>query len=150
VLESAVFTPGPGPKILPNGVGLEICKDMDFQAMLRSDSVLTKPVVLAVPAWDFDKDDWSHARIAVLRSVENGLPMARSARNGLLTLNDRYGRLVARTKTLGGFTVLIGDLPLQGRGGDTVYDRIGDVFGWLCGVVGLGLVSWSFFNRLGR
>jgi apolipoprotein N-acyltransferase len=65
-------------------------------------------------------------------------------------LNDRYGRLVARTKTLGGFTVLIGDLPLQGRGGDTVYDRIGDVFGWLCGVVGLGLVSWSFFNRPGR
>jgi apolipoprotein N-acyltransferase len=145
VLESAVFTPGPGPKILSNGVGLEICKDMDFQAMLRSDSVSTRPVVLAVPAWDFDKDDWSHARVAVLRSVENGVPMARSARNGLLTLNDRYGRLVARTKTLGGFTVLIGDLPLQGRGGGTVYDRIGDVFGWLCGVVGLGLVSWSFF-----
>jgi apolipoprotein N-acyltransferase len=150
VLESAVFTPGPGPKILSNGVGLEICKDMDFQAMLRSDSVSTRPVVLAVPAWDFDKDDWSHARVAVLRSVENGVPMARSARNGLLTLNDRYGRLVARTKTLGGFTVLIGDLPLQGRGGDTVYDRIGDAFGWLCGVVGLGLVSWSFFLTRAR
>jgi apolipoprotein N-acyltransferase len=150
VLESAVFSPGPGPKILSNGVGLEICKDMDFQAMLRSDSVSTRPVVLAVPAWDFDKDDWSHARVAVLRSVENGVPMARSARNGLLTLNDRYGRLVARTKTLGGFTVLIGDLPLQGRGGDTVYDRIGDAFGWLCGVVGLGLVSWSFFLTRAR
>jgi apolipoprotein N-acyltransferase len=144
ILESAVYTPGPGPKVLSNGVGLEICKDMDFQAMLRSDSVLTRPVVLAVPAWDFDKDDWSHARVAVLRSVENGVPMARAARNGLLTLNDRYGRLVARTKTLGSFTVLIGDLPLQGHGGDTVYDRIGDVFGWLCGVAGLGLVLWSF------
>jgi apolipoprotein N-acyltransferase len=150
VLESAVFTPGPGPKILSNGVGLEICKDMDFQAMLRSDSVSTRPVVLAVPAWDFDKDDWSHARVAVLRSVENGVPMARSARNGLLTLNDRYGRLVARTKTLGGFTVLIGDLPLQGRGGDTIYDHIGDAFGWLCGVAGLGLVSWSFFLTRAR
>jgi apolipoprotein N-acyltransferase len=144
ILESAIYTPGPGPKVLSNGVGLEICKDMDFQAMLRSDSVLTRPVVLAVPAWDFDKDDWSHARVAVLRSVENGVPMARAARNGLLTLNDRYGRLVARTKTLGSFTVLIGDLPLQGHGGDTVYDRIGDVFGWLCGVAGLGLVLWSF------
>jgi apolipoprotein N-acyltransferase len=144
ILESAIYTPGPGPKVLSNGVGLEICKDMDFQAMLRSDSVLTRPVVLAVPAWDFGKDDWSHARVAVLRSVENGVPMARAARNGLLTLNDRYGRLVARTKTLGSFTVLIGDLPLQGHGGDTVYDRIGDVFGWLCGVAGLGLVLWSF------
>jgi apolipoprotein N-acyltransferase len=143
VLESAVFTPGPGPKVLPNGVGLEICKDMDFQAMLRSDEVKTKPIVLAVPAWDFDKDDWSHARVAVLRSVENGVPMARSARNGLLTLNDRYGRLVARAKTAGGFTVLIGALPLDGRGGNTVYDSIGDVFGWLCVVLGLGFVTWS-------
>jgi apolipoprotein N-acyltransferase len=146
VLESAVFTPGPGPKSLPNGVGLEICKDMDFQAMLRRDSVLTRPVVLAVPAWDFDKDDWSHARVAVLRSVENGLPMARTARNGLLTLNDRYGRLVARARSVGGFTVLSGALPLQGRGGATVYDRIGDALGWLCLIVGPGLVLWSFFS----
>jgi apolipoprotein N-acyltransferase len=146
VLESAVFTPGPGPKVLPNGFGLEICKDMDFQAMLRSDAVRTRPTLLAVPAWDFDKDDWSHARVAVLRSVENGVPMARSARDGLLTLNDRYGRLVARARTVGGFTVLTGDIPLDGRGGDTVYDRIGDIFGWLCLVLGLGFVAWSFMH----
>jgi apolipoprotein N-acyltransferase len=144
ILETAVFTPGPGPKVLPNGIGLEICKDMDFQAMLRSDEVSTRPMLLAVPAWDFDQDDWSHARVAVLRSVENGVPMARTARDGLLTLNDRYGRLVARARTSGGFTVLTGDLPLDGRGGDTVYDRIGDSFGWLCLALGLGLVGWSF------
>src|SRR5262249_42731680 len=86
VLETAVYTPGPGPLVLANGVGLEICKDMDFDDMIRSDEVATRPELLAVPAWDFDKDDWSHARVAVLRSVENGVPMARSARDGLLTL----------------------------------------------------------------
>jgi apolipoprotein N-acyltransferase len=150
VLESAVFTPGPGPKSLPNGVGLEICKDMDFQSMLRRDSVATRPLVLAVPAWDFDKDDWSHARVAVLRSVENGLPLARVARNGLLTLNDRYGRVVASARSVAGFTVLSGDLPLHGRGGDTVYDRIGDVLGWVCLVVGPGLVLWSFLRSTRR
>jgi hypothetical protein len=91
-----------------------------------------------------------HSPLVLLRSVENGLPMARSARTGLLTLNDRYGRLVARTKKVGGFTVLVGDLPLQGRGGDTLYDRIGDVFGWICLAAGLGLVSWSFLLRRSR
>ena len=144
VLESAVFTPGPGPKALANGVGLEICKDMDFEKMLRADEAATKPMLLAVPAWDFDADDWSHARVAILRSVENGVPMARSARDGLLTLNDRYGRLVARARTIGGFTSVIGDLPLDGRGGDTLYDEIGDSFGWLCLALGLGVVGAAF------
>jgi len=147
VLESAVFTPGPGPRALANGTGLEICKDMDFQAMIRADAVATKPQLLAVPAWDFDKDDWSHARVAILRSVENGVPMARSARDGLLTLNDRYGRIVARARTVGPFTTLIGDLPLDGRGGNTFYDKIGDVFGWLCAVLGIGLVALALVKR---
>jgi apolipoprotein N-acyltransferase len=146
VLESAVFTPGSGPKVLANGIGLEICKDMDFQAMLRNDVVQTKPILLAVPAWDFGEDDWSHARVAILRSVENGVPMARSARNGLLTLNDRYGRLVVRAKTTGSFTVLTGDLPINGRGGNTVYDAIGDAFGWFCVVLSLVAMAWSLMR----
>jgi len=143
-LEAPMFAPGPGPKVLPNGYGLEICKDMDFQAMVRADAVSTRPVLFAVPAWDFRKDDWAHARVAVLRSVENGVPMARSARDGLLMLNDRYGRLIASVRTVGGFTTLIGELPLDGRGGNTLYDRIGDSLGWLCAILGLGLLGWSF------
>jgi apolipoprotein N-acyltransferase len=149
VLESAVFTPGPGPRALANGTGLEICKDMDFQAMIRDDAVATKPALLAVPAWDFDKDDWSHARVAILRSVENGVPMARTARDGLLTLNDRYGRIVAKARTVGPFTTLIGDLPLDGRGGNTLYDKIGDVFGWFCTILGIGLLGYSFARKKG-
>jgi apolipoprotein N-acyltransferase len=147
VLESSVYAPGPGPRVLANGTGLEICKDMDFQAMIRADAVATRPLLFAVPAWDFDADDWSHARIAVLRSVENGVPMARNARDGLLTLNDRYGRIVARARTVGPFTTLVGQLPLAGRGGDTLYDRIGDSFGWACLVLGLLLTGWSALPR---
>jgi apolipoprotein N-acyltransferase len=149
VLESAVFAPGPGPRVLSNGIGLEICKDMDFHAMIRSDAVATKPELLAVPAWDFNNDDWSHARVAILRSVENGVPMARTARTGLLTLNDRYGRIVARARSVGGFTTLVGDLPLDGRGGSTIYDRIGDAFGWLCVAVALGISAASLAARRG-
>jgi apolipoprotein N-acyltransferase len=146
-LETQYYTPGPGPKALSNGVGLEICKDMDFHAMVRDDEVATKPKLLAVPAWDFGPDDWSHARVAILRSVENGVPMARSARDGLLTLNDRYGRLIAIKKNGADFSVVTGDLPLDGRGGNTVYDRIGDAFGWLCVILGAGLFAFSFRPR---
>jgi apolipoprotein N-acyltransferase len=145
-LETQYYAPGPGPKAVPTGIGLEICKDMDFHAMVRDDEVATKPRLLAVPAWDFGTDDWSHARIAILRSVENGVPMARSAREGLLTLNDRYGRLVAIRKNVNDFSTLTGELPLDGNGGNTVYDRTGDLFGWLCAALGFGLVALSFFN----
>ncbi|HEY1707335.1 MAG TPA: hypothetical protein VGG10_03655 [Rhizomicrobium sp.] len=142
------YTIGRGPLALGNGTGLEICKDMDFQAMIRNDMVATKPVLLAVPAWDFVADATDHARVAILRSVENGVPMARTARNGLMTLNDRYGRIVALKVTGGaGFKTLSGNLPLDGRGGGTIYDRIGDVFGWLCLVIGLGLVGFAFTRK---
>jgi apolipoprotein N-acyltransferase len=142
------YTVGPGPLALADGTGLEICKDMDFQAMIRSDIVATRPRLLAVPAWDFVADATNHARVAILRTIENGVPMARAARNGLLTLNDRYGRVVAMTVTGGpGFSVLIGELPLDGRGGDTLYSQIGDVFGWFCLLFGVGFVAFAFVQR---
>ncbi len=146
VLESSVFKPGSGPVVLPNGVGIEICLDMDFQRMLRHDERATRPKVLAVPAWDFGADRWFHARDAVLRSVENGVPMARNARNGLLTLNDRYGRMVAEAPTVAGFTTVTGKLPIAGRGGSTLYDRVGDLFGWLCLGLGLGLAGAALWR----
>jgi apolipoprotein N-acyltransferase len=146
VLESSVFEPGRGPVALANGVGLEICLDMDFQRTLRRDELATRPRLLAVPAWDFGADGWFHARDALLRSIENGVPMARSARDGLLSLNDRYGRIVAQAHTVAGFSTIVGELPLAGRGGATTYDGIGDVFGWLCLALGLGLLGLSLWR----
>lgn len=147
-LETNLYTPGSGvSKVLPNGAGLEICKDMDFHAMLRDDEVATHPAFLAVPAWDFGGDAWSHGRIAIMRSIENGVPMARSAREGLMTLNDRYGRIVAVARVEGPLKTLIGDLPLDGRGGNTIYDRIGDVFGWVCLALGIAVMALTFLKE---
>jgi apolipoprotein N-acyltransferase len=142
-LESSVFKPGAGPVVLADGTALEICLDMDYQHMLRHDARQTHPRLMAVPAWDFGADGWFHARDAVMRSVENGVPMARSARDGLMTLNDRFGRIVTEAQTVAGFTTVVGELPLTGHGGATLYDRIGDAFGWLCLILGLGLVGAS-------
>ena len=150
VLETTVFSPGTGPVVLASGIAVEICKDMDFANMIRDDMVATKATLLAVPAWDFDQDRWSHARVAILRSVENGVPMARSARNGLLTLSDKYGRVVAVTNSAAGIRTLVGELPLSGPGGGTTYAKIGNAFGWLSCVLGTLLVGMSSWRRTTR
>jgi apolipoprotein N-acyltransferase len=153
--ESAVFAPGLAPVVLPGGIGLDICYDMDFPGMVRADQTAMSPRLLAVPASEIGThgewsnpaaaaDAWFHSRNALLRSVENGVPMARSALRGLLTLNDRYGRIVAKTPTSGEFTTLIGDLPIDAFAGATLYDRIGDTFGWLCLTLGAGLFGVAF------
>jgi apolipoprotein N-acyltransferase len=154
VAESDVFAPGAAPRVMPDGTGLEICLDMDSASMIRRDELATRPKLLAVPASEIGThgnwsnlgdaaDDWFHARDAMLRSVEDGVPMARSAGRGLLTLSDRYGRVIAKERTTAAFTTLVGELPLSGRGGATLYDRIGDVFGWLCLTLGAVVVGAS-------
>lgn len=139
------FTPGTSPLALPQGIAVEICKDMDFQAMVRADAVATEPRLFAVPAWDFASDRWPHARMAVLRSVESGVAMARAARDGLLTLNDAYGRVSAMraSDAAPGFVALVGEVAVAQQGGRTLYDRIGDIFGWLAAVLGLSLVVFA-------
>jgi len=145
-LESA-FTPGDAPLTLPNRIGIEICKDMDFNRMLRKDS-REHADVMAVPAWDFDADADLHGNMAVMRDVENGFAMARAARDGLLTLSDAQGRILALRRTSkDGFTTLVGDLPRGINAGNTVYDRIGDAFAWLCIAASAILLLLGFLPR---
>jgi len=141
------FTPGTAPLVLPDGIGIEICKDMDFEKMLRADSAL-HPRVLAVPAWDFEEDAYGHARVAIMRGIENDVSVARSARRGLLTLTDPFGRLVNRRASMGDATMtLVGDLPVSDGAGHTLYDRIGDVFAWIALALGIGLLGLAALKR---
>jgi apolipoprotein N-acyltransferase len=139
------FTPGAKSFMLSDGTGIAICKDMDFPDMLRSDAMVM-PKIYAVPAWDFDKDAVWHARLAILRGVENGFAVARAANNGLLTLSDAYGRVLGVKPTAGGGMVLLrGDLP---RGpGETLYARIGDGLAYLSIALSLLLLVVAFFAR---
>ena len=73
--------------------GVAICKDMDFAQLGRTYSRLGVDAML-VPAYDFDRDASLHASMAVLRGVEGGFSVVRSARHGFLTVSDRYGRIV--------------------------------------------------------
>jgi apolipoprotein N-acyltransferase len=88
---------------------------------------------------------WQQAAAAVFRAVENGVPLVRSANNGLTCWVDANGRLreIFRDKTgsvygVGAMTI---ELPLSQPGekrAPTFYNQHGDWFGWLCvGVTGI-------------
>ena len=125
--------------------GLQICKDMDFPKLSR-EYAADGANLLLVPAWDFNLDRWLHARMAVLRTVENGFALARSGRNGLLTLSDNRGRILAETATAPGrFTSITGRVSVAGE--QTFYTRIGDWFAWLCVAVFVSLLALQLLGR---
>ncbi len=115
--------------------GVQICKDMDFPALSRAYAIAGAGVLL-VPAWDKVADGRGHSRMAVMRGVEFGLGVARAAKQGLLTVSDRYGRIVAETRSdAAPFASLTAVLEVGNR--DTPYLRFGDWFAW----VSLGLCA---------
>jgi len=91
---------------------------------------------------------WQQAAAAVFRAVENGVPLVRSANNGLTCWVDANGRLreIFRDKTgsVYGVGAMMIELPLSQPGekrAPTFYNQHGDWFGWLCvGVTGILLV----------
>lgn len=105
--------------------GVAICKDLDFPATMREYGRLDVRY-LAVPAWDFIADGRMHGRMAVVRGVENGYSVARAAQQGLATLSDGYGRIVAEGASADDAAVVAA---LPPGPGPTFYTRTGDWFG---------------------
>jgi apolipoprotein N-acyltransferase len=125
--------------------GLQICKDMDFPKLSREYAGDGANLML-VPAWDFNLDRWLHARMAVLRAIENGFGLARSARNGLLTLSDNRGRILQETKTLpDGFIAITGQINVSRD--KTFYSWTGDWFAWACVATFIVLLGSRFLHR---
>ncbi|MGD1108645.1 MAG: nitrilase-related carbon-nitrogen hydrolase [Terracidiphilus sp.] len=121
--------------------GLAICKDMHFAALGRAYGV-RHAVVMLVPAWDFDYlDGWIEARTTIVRGIENGYTIVRASREGLLTVSDPYGRILAEVpssempgRSLLATTVVRAQVP-------TLYTRIGNLLGWLCVAAGAVFVA---------
>jgi apolipoprotein N-acyltransferase len=123
-----------------------ICKDMDFERTLRSDALSGPIRIMAVAANDFVKDDWIHARMAILRGVENGFAIVRSAFKGIETVSDAQGRVLASARTYRpGLTAIRAAVPLGP--GPTLYTRIGDVFAWACLALTAVLAAMTFIRR---
>jgi len=109
--------------------GVAICKDMDFPKLSRQygdDGV----GLMLVPAWDFGSDGWLHGRMAILRGIESGFSIARAPKQGVLTVTDDRGRVLAELNTAAApFASLVARVPV--RHAETLYARLGDWFGWL-------------------
>jgi apolipoprotein N-acyltransferase len=145
----------PGTELLvmdePLRAGVAICKDMDFPDPARRYAAAAVDLLL-VPAWDFHDDGWLHGRMAIMRGVELGLPMVRSAQGGMLTVSDAFGRVLAQTVTGDETARHVTDVPVGHVA--TLYERTGDwcaklAFSLLGGVlVRLVWVAWVSRDRV--
>ncbi|HTW46371.1 MAG TPA: nitrilase-related carbon-nitrogen hydrolase [Acidobacteriaceae bacterium] len=106
--------------------GIEICKDMDFPGLSRQ-YARDGAGLLLVPAWDFVMDGWLHGRMAILRGVEDGFSIARAPKQGILTVSDDRGHVLAeRATSAAPFATLVASLPVANQ--PTLYDRCGNWF----------------------
>lgn len=132
----------------PEGtVGLAICRDLDYPNPAWQYGK-SKVGLLLVPAWDFDIDRFWHGHMAIMRGVEYGYSIARSAKVGYLTVSDDRGRVLAQASTTPSspFTTLLASVPV--RHDPTIYLRFGDWFAWLnaallCGLLFLWFQAWK-------
>jgi apolipoprotein N-acyltransferase len=148
-----IFTPGTSRLVL-GGVGpaagrtwgVAICKDLDFTEPARGYGRAGVGLMLA-PAWDFRMDGFWHGHIAVMRAVEDGFSLVRSAKNGLLTVSDDRGRIVAEVSSGSAkFATLLAVVPAGHDG--TLFLLLGDWFGW-CAMGLLVLVVARYGWRFG-
>jgi len=132
----------------PEGrMGLAICRDMDYPDPAR---VYGKDKVglLLVPAWDQGAvDRWWHGHMALMRGVEYGYSIVRSAKVGFLTVSDDRGRVLAEASTMPTvpFTTLLATVPV--RHDWTLYQTLGDWFAWLNMVLLCSLVLFAFLGK---
>ncbi len=97
---------------------------------------------------------WQHARTALFRAIENGLPLVRCANNGLTCWIDSRGRIhetyFPGSKNVYEAGVKIVEIPLRSSSStqqQTFYHRHGDLFGWSCvAIIGVAALI-PFFRR---
>jgi apolipoprotein N-acyltransferase len=109
--------------------GVAICKDMDFNDPSRGYGNAGVGLLL-VPAWDFQRDWVLHGHMAIMRGVESGFAIARSAKGGSMYVSDNRGRVLAeKMSDAAPFSTLIVHVPVTSE--VTLYRRWGDWFVWL-------------------
>lgn len=125
--------------------GTEICKDMDFPLLSRQYGNDGAGLML-VPAWDFVVDGWLHSRMAILRGVESGFSIARSAKQGILSVSDSRGRVLAQQSSAANpgsptapFSILIASVPVRNQ--PTFYARTGNWFAWFDLILAAALLA---------
>jgi apolipoprotein N-acyltransferase len=147
--ESAFTAPGAG--IVPitdtpfGRIASVICFDMDFPRLVRQVGQAHADILIA-PSLDWDTAKISHAHLATVRAVENGVSLLRPSGDGLSQAVDHQGRVLAAADTFAtDKAVFLTSVPAHGVA--MIYPAIGDTFAYLC-VVGLVvLAGMAVFRR---
>jgi apolipoprotein N-acyltransferase len=148
------FTPGSERKVFRlNGhrYGVFICYEAVFADEVREFSELGAEVLVNISddGWYGDTSaPWQHLNMARMRAIENRRWILRDTNNGVTAAIDPYGRVrqsIPRHQ--------VDALPAAYGFSDevTFYSAHGDVFGWLCAILGLGAVGGSLrvsFRRI--
>jgi len=120
-------------------LGVTICKDMDFPGLSRE---CGRDGVPLVPAWDFDADGWLYGLMAILRGVEGGFSIARAPRQGILSVSDNRGRVLAeRSTSAAPFSTILRQVTVNHEA--TLYSRAGNWFAWCCITLLPGLLVFA-------
>jgi apolipoprotein N-acyltransferase len=141
-------TPGTEISVLPQhigNIGIEICRDMDYPELARRYGGNAVGLIL-VPAWEFGSDELWHGHMALMRGVEDGFTIVRTAKAGFLTVSDDRGRVLAEEATSPNreFTTMLAQVPV--RHDATLYQKWGDWFAWL-DLVLLSALLLSFLKK---
>jgi apolipoprotein N-acyltransferase len=145
----AAFT-APGPGIVPiadtplGRIASVICFDMDFPWLVRQAGQAHADLLIA-PALDWDTARHSHAQLASVRAVENGVSLLRPSGDGISQAVDHHGRVLAATDTFAtDKAVFLTSVPMHGVA--TVYATIGDTFAYLA-IAGLVVLMGVALSR---
>lgn len=105
-----------------------ICFDADFPALMQVDTD-----IMLVPGSDWPEMGRVHTmKMASIRAIENGYALLRQDFNGQSAAFDRLGRILASQDTTpeGSQHMMMVAVPTEGS--RTIYNRVGDLFAWLC------------------
>jgi apolipoprotein N-acyltransferase len=140
--------------VSPNGgshrYGVFICYEAVFADEVRHFAQLGAEVLVNISddGWYGDTSaPWQHLNMARMRAIENRRWILRDTNNGITAAIDPYGRVrqsIPRHQQ--------DALPAQYgfRDDITFYTAHGDLFAWLCAILGLGIVVWATRKTLGQ
>ena len=81
-----------------------------------------------------------------MRGVESGFTIARTAKQGLLTVSDNRGRVLAeRSSAAAPFSTLLASAPVAHS--DTIYSKWGDWFAWVNIAALLAIIATGLLQR---
>ncbi|MFI5155798.1 MAG: nitrilase-related carbon-nitrogen hydrolase [Chitinophagales bacterium] len=132
-------------------IATSICYDADFPIQMRQLGE-KKAGLLLLPSGDWSAIAPYHSYMAIFRGIENGNAIFRQVSGGLSVATDYRGKMIGSFDFYGtGEKLWYAEVPIGHI--STLYNRIGDLFAYLCLLVTMGWLAYlliEYFTSMGR